>query len=612
MSWVLAVDFGTSNTSAAHRIGPDRVESLPLSHTSNLMPSSVYIEGPHSMSTGEVAINQASLDPAGFVAAPKSHVSTGTIPVRGHEVPVAAMIAAVLRTVHGQALQRHNNEPPSAVVLTHPEAWSARELSVLREAATLAGLGGNVSLISEPRAAAFYYSRQHDAKIVKGSTIAVFDFGGGTLDVAVLTATSEWTFEVLRAGGDNALGGKNLDATISRWVDRHLADENPDLAAWLRTPGALDARRTLDDQIRRAKELLSQAPSATIRVSGNGTDMTLTLTRDEFEQLIEPQISRGVALAAAVLRDAGVAPGSLQALYLTGGSSRIPYVHRRLAELGPIATLDDPKTVVAKGAAGFVAGGRDTEPPANLDTEVLHNRPAPQQPQLHPNFAASNQAGTQWNRPGDTTSTESGRGASRKVVAAVGGGLAALLVVAGAFFFVTRDDSADTAAAAGTGETVDTADTGAAPAVTADSTFISETTDDVTSAIPAKLVNGSSTCEKSGFSGEGALQVRCLISPDSSLGKAIGMERTDYEAVTAWRDDQYARSNFIRLRDNKTDGHTKIVSADGNRIIDFDPDETYYVYFTVIDRSTGAILEFSMDTVDQGMTLLTELELADA
>jgi len=613
MSWVLAVDFGTSNTSAAHRIGPDRVESLPLSHTSNLMPSSVYIEGPHTMSTGEVAVNQASLDPAGFVAAPKTHVSTGTIPVRGQEIPVATMIAAVLRTVHGQALQRHNNEPPSAVVLTHPEAWSNRELAVLREAASLAGLGGNVSLISEPRAAAFYYSRQHDAKIVKGSTIAVFDFGGGTLDVAVLTATSEWTFEVLRAGGDNALGGKNLDATISRWVDRHLADENPDLAAWLRTPDGLNARRTLDDQIRRAKELLSQAPSATIRISGNGTDMTLTLTRDEFEQLIEPQITRGVALAAAVLRDAGVDPGSLQALYLTGGSSRIPYVHRRLAELGPIATLDDPKTVVAKGAAGFVAGGRTTEPPANLDTEVLRNRPGAA-PQPHPQFTGPNPMGAQVGPPAGADTAASGSGGNRKLVTAVGGGLAVLLVAAGAFFFVTRDDGpgTDTATVAETGGPSGEAVPNAAPAATADSTFISETTDDVTSVIPAKLVTGSSTCEKSGFSGEGALQVRCLISPDSSLGKAIGMERTDYQSVTAWRDDQYARSNFIRLRDNKSDGHTKIVSADGNRIIDFDPDETYYVYFTVIDRSTGAILQFSMDTVDLGMTFLTELELADA
>ena len=55
MSWVLAVDFGTSNTSAAHRIGPDRVESLPLTHTSNLMSSSVYIDPAHAISTGDVA-----------------------------------------------------------------------------------------------------------------------------------------------------------------------------------------------------------------------------------------------------------------------------------------------------------------------------------------------------------------------------------------------------------------------------------------------------------------------------------------------------------------------------------------------------------------------------
>ncbi|WP_231611769.1 Hsp70 family protein, partial [Rhodococcus sp. CX] len=181
-----------------------------------------------------------------------------------------------------------------------------------------------------------------------------FDFGGGTCDVAVLTATDEWTFEVLRAGGDTALGGKNLDATISRWVEQHLADENPQLVAWLRSPAGLDARRTLDDQIRRAKELLSDAPSATIRVTGHGADLTLTLTREEFEQLIEPQIGRGVQLAATVLREAGIDRGRLQALYLTGGSSRIPYVHRRLAELGPIATLDDPKTVVARNSRRFL------------------------------------------------------------------------------------------------------------------------------------------------------------------------------------------------------------------------------------------------------------------
>lgn len=599
MSWVLAVDFGTSNTAAAHRIGPDRVETLPLTHTGNALSSSVFV-GQNAMSTGDVALNQASLDPAGFVVAPKSLVVAGSIVVRDREVPVSSIIAAVLRTVYGQALQRHNNEPPAEVVLTHPEAWSSRELSVLREAASIAGLGGSVSLISEPRAAAFYYSRQHDAKIVKGSTIAVFDFGGGTLDVAVLTATNEWTFEVLRAGGDNALGGKSLDGAIARWVEQHLAEENPQLAAWLRTPDGLETRRTLDDQILKAKELLSEAPSATIRVRGNGSDMTLTLTRDEFEQLIEPQITRAVHLARGVLRDAGIGGGGLQALYLTGGSSRIPYVHRRLAELGPIATLDDPKTVVAKGAAGFVAGGRVTDPPAMVDTEVLERRRSRNATSAPPPRAAA------FVEPNTSSSTSTRN--NRRVMVLAGGAVAAVLIAAAGFYYGTQDDAQAAEATATTTEAAAAPDNGGKPPATPDSSYVSETYDDVTALLPRKLIDASSECNKSGFSTQGALQVRCLVNPDSSLGKAIGMDQHDYEAVTAWRDDQYARSNFIRLRDSN-DGNTKIVSSDNNRIIDQGQDGTY---FTAIDRSTGLLVQFSADSIEQGMTLLTEIGFTPA
>lgn len=606
MSWVLAVDFGTSNTSAAHRIGPDRVESLPLTHAGNLMPSSVYVDGPHSITTGDVAINQATVDPSGFIIAPKMHVAAGWLLVRGQDIAVAATIAAVLRTVYGQALQRHNNQPPSEVVLTHPEAWSQRELEVLREAASLAGLGGAVSLISEPRAAAFYYSRQHDAKIVKGSTIAVFDFGGGTLDIAVLTATSQWTFEVIRAGGDNSLGGKNIDATIARWVEDRLRDDDPDLMAWLRSPAGLDTRRTLDDQIRRAKELLSEHPSATIRVTGNGADMVFTLTRDEFEQMIEPQITRGVRLAAQVLREAGVDRSTLQALYLTGGSSRIPYVHRRLSELGPIATLDDPKTVVAKGAAGFVAGGRGTEPSAVLDTEVL--RPRPGRPAEQAMASRSLDPGT----VADDVTGRTGEGSAKtRTSLVVAGVVLAGIVAAGVVFtFANGGDSGTPASAAAALDQSpapdDTAVTdGRLPAATADSDYRSDATDDVLVLLPTKLLTSSTACEKSGFSGEGALQVRCLINPDSTLGKAVGMQRQDYYSVTAWRDDQYARSMFIRLRDAK-DGHTTAVSPDGSRIVDYDEAETD-VSFTFIDKSTGLNVRFSMDEVDQGSSLLAEL-----
>ncbi|WP_245687810.1 Hsp70 family protein, partial [Rhodococcus phenolicus] len=560
MSWVLAVDFGTSNTSAAHRTGPDRIESLPLTHTSNLMPSAVYLDPHGTITTGDVAVNHATLDPAGYIAAPKAHVTTGTVHTRGHDIPTATTIAAVLRTVHTRALTAHNNQPPTDIVLTHPEAWSPRELAVLRHAATLAGLGGHVCLISEPRAAAFHYSRHHDAKIVAGSTIAVFDFGGGTLDVAVLTATDEWTFEVLRAAGDNALGGKNLDAT--------------------------------------------DAPSATIRVTGNGTEITVTLTREEFEQMIEPQIGRAVQLAATVLREAGVDRGGLQALYLTGGSSRIPYVHRRLAELGPIATLDDPKTVVARGAAGFVAGGRGTDPAAQRATEVLEREPR------HPRQApASVFHGPAFARPPAPAAAQQ---KSRTPLMIVGAAVAAVLVAAAAIFFVTRPDTDPASAAAaqpGAAVVIDATEPAdsSAPAATADSTFISESTDDVTSLLPTKLITSSTACEKSGFSsGSSALQVRCLVNVNSNLGKAVGMEANEYLGVTAWRDDEYARSHLIQLRDNKTGAYTTITSPDGSRIVGYDPSGPY-VMFDVVDRSRGLIVQFSTETAEQGLALLKEL-----
>uniref|UniRef100_UPI003B6837A1 Hsp70 family protein n=1 Tax=Rhodococcus sp. O3 TaxID=3404919 RepID=UPI003B6837A1 len=404
----------------------------------------------------------------------------------------------------------------------------------------------------------------------------------------------------------NALGGKNLDATISRWVDRQLADEDPDLAAWLRRPEGLDARRNLDDQIRRAKELLSQAPSATVRVTGNGADMTFTLTRDEFEQLIEPQITRGVQLAASVLREAGVDRGGLQALYLTGGSSRIPYVHRRLAELGPIATLDDPKTVVAKGAAGFVAGGRVTDPAADQQTVALARDHAP-----GPRHAAP--TGRPQPAPAvfadAATSGTASAGKRKPLLVGAGVLVAAAVAAGGVYAFVQSGGTGGTSTAAA--DTVETttvlASEGGLPPATSDSTYISESTDDVTSILPAKLITSSVSCEKAGFSMENALRVDCDIDPASSLGKTIGMGEHDYVTVSAYRDDQYARSTLIRMRDKPITGYTSVLSEDGNRIIEYQPSDPYTSFFNGIDKTKGLVISFSIAPVDKGLTLLREL-----
>ena len=329
--WMLSVDFGTSNTAAAHTgVVTGAVETLSLTHQGNLMSSAVFVESPATIDVGDVALNRAETNPAAFIPSPKRVVGQGMVHVNGYDIPASLPVAAVLHTVIGRATAAHRDQAPSHLVLTHPEGWSPREVGVLLDAAARVGYGsGHVSTVSEPRAAAHYYSRTET--MPAGTKIAVFDFGGGTLDIAVLTATDANSFDIIAARGDNSLGGKNLDAVLRGWVDHMLNDRNPDLLHFIRTSAPLHVTRSLDDSIQRAKELLSSSPSATITVNGNGHQETLSITRPEFEALIAEAVDRAVALTRQTLTDAGIThPSQLSALYLTGGSSRIPLVHQRL------------------------------------------------------------------------------------------------------------------------------------------------------------------------------------------------------------------------------------------------------------------------------------------
>lgn len=218
--WLLGIDFGTSNTAAAHSGATSgAVETLALSHTSNVMSSAVFVDTPDRIAVGDVAINSAERNPASFVPSPKRLIGgPSMIEVNAYSLPAYALVGAVLRSVLARAGAAHAGQPPAHLVLTHPEAWSPTQIQVLRDGAVYAGADpARISTISEPRAAAQHYSRSH--AVDPGAKIAVFDFGGGTLDIAVLAATGNGTFDVLAARGDNGLGGKNFDAMIRRWVE---------------------------------------------------------------------------------------------------------------------------------------------------------------------------------------------------------------------------------------------------------------------------------------------------------------------------------------------------------------------------------------------------------
>lgn len=501
--WILSIDFGTSNTAAAHT-NPTRggVEAVSLSHDRMTMTSSVYIETPDHVDTGDVALNKAEDNPDGFLAAPKRVVPQQVFQINGYDVPASTPVAAILDSVVKRASREHNNQRPSELVLTHPEAWSDAEVKVLLDAAEKLGLNATtIRTVSEPKAAAQYYST--NSPLEPGDKIAVFDFGGGTLDVAALQVQPDGSFHIIAARGDNTLGGKSFDAFIRRWVDQQLEDDYPEHLEYLRRRAPLSDRHAVEDSIRRAKELLSEHPTATISVPGDGETIRLQLTRSEFEEIIRYPVQRAVDLTRATLADAGInTPTDLKALYLTGGSSRVPLVQEEIKALGPVATLDDPKMVVAQGAISavgpIVTGLHTTAAPTPQQQPAPQQQPRQQQPLTSPMSAAA-------------PATKS----KGKTIGIAVGALLAVVALMGALVMLIRPSSSEKPNEDPT-ETATTETTGAnAPTeeAPASETPAQQSGEDVFNALPESLGKEVGKCNRrtSTFNSLTGTQISCEV-----------------------------------------------------------------------------------------------------
>lgn len=353
--WTLAIDFGTSNTAAAVRGSDGHIRELRLGTRGSLMPSAVMLTS-SGFVVGESAIRTAATDPSAFEPSPKRRLEEGEILLAGRVVPVVDMVAAVLAVVIERATEQQGR-PPELAMLTHPDRWAPLQQEQLLEAAVRAGLDrSTIVLLTEAKAAAWYYSSTTTLPI--GSRLAVFDFGAGTCDVAVLQKSSDESYLVEAAEGVDGLGGNDLDARIWDWVIGELRATTPALADELESSGGVRARLMLADRIREAKEALSESSSAPIVVSGRSGEAVLTLTKGEFDDIISGDIARAVELTRHVFAGSDRGP---DVLYLAGGSSSIPLVHSALSGLAPIARLGDPKTVVVQGALVAPESESDTD-----------------------------------------------------------------------------------------------------------------------------------------------------------------------------------------------------------------------------------------------------------
>ncbi|AZG46870.1 Hsp70 family protein [Gordonia insulae] len=620
-AWTLAIDFGTSNSAAAHSGATSGgIETLSLSHTSNLMPSSVFVAAPDRIIVGDAAVNHAQQNPAGFVSSPKRLIGGNpTTTVNGFTMPTHSLVAAVMGAIIQRGKAAHAGVPPTQVVLTHPEAWAPQQIRILIDAASVAGVHpSRITTISEPRAAAAHYSRSH--ALQPGARIAVFDFGGGTLDIAVLSVSAQNTFQVIAARGNNGLGGKNLDALVQRWVEARLEERDPGLVAWLRRQAPMDVVQSLQDSIRRGKELLSEAPSATITVPTPSGRIPLQITRDEFDELIAPAVVEAMQLTTATLLDVGITNArQLTALYLTGGSSRIPLIQQKLGELGPVATLDDPKTVVAQGALlvartesapstaerAAIPGAGDLMPSWHGQGSQTPGRgqpTAPREPQSGPPAYGGPVAAPEFAQPPGAA----GGGGRRwgRIAAAVVAVVAVVGIAAGAVALMNRDDgSPDAEPTAGA--------TSSAPAETGkDGGMIVTDKDQVIATMPVQLQNSVTQCRNAGEKTNGALEVICGFTDDGPLAD-LGTEGAMNYFISAHVDANEAKSNILNIRDGVYSAGEGTLVEDAARQAAGEissqsgtADGDYKISYA--NQSTGMVITvFGIKSIDDGKAFLT-------
>ena len=355
MSWGLAIDYGTSFTAGAvfHEGGVEVVEV----EDSPRFPSAILVAEDGSLLTGRAAANQARRHPERYERAPKRLVGQPAALLGERPIDVADMVGAVLRRMGDAAKVRQGSAQPGWVRLTHPAGWGPERQDVLRGAARLAGLG-EVELLSEPEAAAWFFvaDRRGEEPVVEpGGCVAVYDLGGGTFDTAILRRSAAGFELAGPPGGLDWFGGEDFDQRLFDLVLGRVRDLDEPASRWLGRPEgaqAARARMQLREDVRKAKEALSSTDRVFVPVLTEGDDvLDVAVTRQDFERLIGDDLARTVVVLDKTARAAGVGPEEITAVYLTGGSSRIPMVGTLAAHFHPrVFTRPDPKTLVVRGA----------------------------------------------------------------------------------------------------------------------------------------------------------------------------------------------------------------------------------------------------------------------
>ena len=356
----LGIDLGTTNSVATiYRDKDDSIEVVRIDGTDEVLPSVVNyptLEG-EEIVVGEEAKLSSIIYPESTVISVKRKIGTDEkIVINEIEKTPEQVSAEILKKLKKSA-EEQSGETFDEVVITHPAYFNDRQIFATKQAGILAGFK-NVYLLSEPLAAAIEYGYKQGY----AQTLLVYDFGGGTFDACVLKVSidenGEEIFQELADVGDMNLGGDDFDAELIRFMKEKFKEDSGIDIDTLDNLGRKTVMQKLKQEAEQTKKKLSGTGKASVKINpliisdGVPKNLSIDITREDFEALIRKYVERSREILEEALKRANKEPDEISKVILVGGSTLIPMVKRMVAGFvkEPYRATDPAKSV-AMGAA---------------------------------------------------------------------------------------------------------------------------------------------------------------------------------------------------------------------------------------------------------------------